>query len=186
MDNYRTFAKQVRTLEVNMDYQLRVLKSFLDFKTSVTCPDGFREVANKVNSGLGLVPGKAVTNKNIKFYEHRIKELYNEREIGYILGNYLVYCLFSKPLIIFGLQGGFYTLSFFYAFIRFIAVGVAISEGVPVDNKILIKAISVVDYNIRHSGNYMDHIMLAQGIDKFETEHVSIAKSLALLAARGR
>lgn len=182
LNNYRSLAKEARNLETDLGYQIRVLKSFLDFRTSLYVSDDFRQIADKVNNALGLHLNNPVTNESIQLFKVKLNHYYNEREVGHIIQNYLAYNVFSKILLIYGLEGGFYALSFLYAFIRFLALGVAISEGVLVNQDILLKVIAAVDYNIKHSAEFMDHLLLAQGIDKFAREHVSVAKSLALLS----
>lgn len=186
LKSYRGLAKQARSLEINLDYQMWILKSFLDFRTSLYPSNDFSQIVDRVNEALDLTPGQPLTDNSIKLYQVKLKELYNEREIGYVVGNYLVYTVFSKLLLINGLEGGFHALSFLYSLIRFLAVGTAVSEGVPVNQNILLKIIEAVDYNIKHSVEFMDHILLAQGIEKCEREHVSVARSLALLTANRR
>ncbi|MCL4442403.1 MAG: flagellin lysine-N-methylase, partial [Firmicutes bacterium] len=181
LKNYRVLAKEARALETNKAYQLQVLKNFLDFRKALRVSEDFYNIAQEVYQALGLRSESPLTADNIKLYELKTGELYNEREIGFIAANYLVYNMFSKLLFIFGIEGGFFALSFIYALIRLLAVGVAAFEGKPVDQHILLKVIAAVDFNIRHASEFMDHILLSQGIKKYEPENVSVAKSLALL-----
>ncbi len=182
LKNYRALARQVGGIKPQMDYQVRVLKKFLDFKKGLgTSTAEFYQIAETVFGALGLSVNKPVQEECFAFYQGQLQKLYNERELGYITGNYLVCNVFSKLLYIFGLEAGFYALAFFYSLIRFLAVGLATAKGVPVDEEIIMQAISVVDHNVRHTAGFTDHFLLSQGIEKYEPEYFSPVRAISLV-----